>query len=239
MENFLSLSLLPEEGASKEGSNWKLGDKEALSKAIAAFFYSIFVVFFTALTMTEVETRVPNQSKYPPLPDIVLDNVKKIPEAFLVTESIILFYIFLLFVLLAIHRHRLVILRRLWVIMGSIFFLRCITMYVTSLSVPDVHAKCDIFGQLSLEDKILRAFQILGGAALSMNGVRTCGDYMFSGHASMLTLLNLFLTEYTPLSWKGFAVFTWTLNLIGMIGIFLLMLFCCSFFILERFFFHT
>ena len=40
-----------------------------------------------------------------------------------------------------------------------------------------------------------RAFEIFTGAGMAMNGVRTCGDYMFSGHTATVTLLNFFVTE--------------------------------------------
>jgi len=50
---------------------------------------------------------------------------------------------------------------------------------------------------------------------MSVQGVRTCGDYMFSGHTVVLTMLNFFVTEYTPRRIYFLHTFTWILNLFG------------------------
>lgn len=44
-------------------------------------------------------------------------------------------------------------------------------------------------------ERIQQAYLIWQGGGMSIQGVRTCGDYMFSGHTVVLTLLNFFITE--------------------------------------------
>lgn len=43
--------------------------------------------------------------------------------------------------------------------------------------------------------KLRRAVAIWSGFGMTLTGVHTCGDYMFSGHTVVLTLLNFFVTE--------------------------------------------
>lgn len=43
--------------------------------------------------------------------------------------------------------------------------------------------------------KVQRALDIWSGFGMSLTGVHTCGDYMFSGHTVVLTMLNFFVTE--------------------------------------------
>ena len=44
-------------------------------------------------------------------------------------------------------------------------------------------------------EKLHRAFAIWSGFGMTLTGVHTCGDYMFSGHTVVLTMLNFFVTE--------------------------------------------
>eukprot|EP01116_Phalansterium_solitarium_P025652 TRINITY_DN9911_c0_g1_i1.p1 TRINITY_DN9911_c0_g1~~TRINITY_DN9911_c0_g1_i1.p1 ORF type:complete len:432 (-),score=155.32 TRINITY_DN9911_c0_g1_i1:233-1528(-) len=193
-------------------------DQKILSrvpKVVFAVAYLAVVSFITAFVMAVVHDRVPDPTTYPPLPDIFLDNINHIDWAFEVVEYVILSLgtIFALVVLF--HRHRMIIFWRFSCITGTVFLLRCLTMFVTSLSVPGAHLKCDVCVGASLEEKLAHAYLIISGLGLSVNGVRTCGDYMFSGHTVMLTLLNYFITEYTPSSWHGLHLLTLSLNMGG------------------------
>jgi hypothetical protein len=44
-------------------------------------------------------------------------------------------------------------------------------------------------------NKLRGAWNILLGVGMYIQGVQTCGDYMFSGHTVWLTLLTHFITE--------------------------------------------
>ncbi|KAM9618127.1 sphingomyelin synthase-related protein 1 isoform 2-T6 [Trichechus inunguis] len=228
-------------------------------KTILSCIY-VFIVFgFTSFIMVIVHERVPDMQTYPPLPDIFLDSVPRIPWAFAMTEvcGMILCYIWLLVLLLHKHRDRSemmmkshepaidsldlsffrnkqemsfsvvetpprtvfdqmsILLRRLCSLMGTVFLLRCFTMFVTSLSVPGQHLQCTgkVYG--SVWEKLHRAFAIWSGFGMTLTGVHTCGDYMFSGHTVVLTMLNFFVTEYTPRSWNFLHTLSWVLNLFG------------------------
>ena len=184
-------------------------------KTVIAIIYALSVSWLTALTMTVVHDRVPDMNKYPPLPDIILDNVPHIPWAFEMTEitGMALLSIWILVVLF--HKHRFIIARRFFSIAGTIFLLRCVTMLITSLSVPGVHLDCKPRPYGTWANRLYNAYIIWSGAGLSVQGVRTCGDYMFSGHTVSLTLLNFFITEYTSRRIYFLHTFTWVLSCFG------------------------
>lgn len=129
-------------------------------KALVAMIYFFAATWTTAIVMVIVHDRVPDMETYPPLPDIFLDNVPLIPWAFQMCEicGLILFTMWCLTLIFHKHRYdlinylikynifnlylRFIILRRTFSLFGSVFFLRCFTMLITSLSVPGRHLKC-------------------------------------------------------------------------------------------------
>ncbi|KAJ8418208.1 hypothetical protein AAFF_G00139170 [Aldrovandia affinis] len=189
-------------------------DPECWKTAVSAV-YVMLVFGFTSFVMVIVHDRVPDMQTYPPLPDIFLDSVPRIPWAFSMAEAcgLVLCSIWLLVLLL--HKHRSILLRRLCSLMGTVFMLRCVTMFVTSLSVPGQHLQCSAKMYGDIWAKLQRALAIWSGFGMTLTGVHTCGDYMFSGHTVVLTMLNFFVTEYTPRTWNFIHTLSWVLNLFG------------------------
>ncbi|XP_005100175.1 sphingomyelin synthase-related protein 1 [Aplysia californica] len=186
-----------------------------LWKTVLSFLY-IFVVFLiTAFIMVVVHDRVPEMDRYPPLPDLFLDNMPYVPWAFEACEMVGLVLAIMWFALLFFHKHRFILMRRLFSLMGTIFLLRCVTMLITSLSVPGKHLQCSGRRYGDFYSRLERAIEIWQGFGMSLQGVRTCGDYMFSGHTSIITLLNFFITEYTPRKYYFVHIISWCLNFFG------------------------
>merc|ERR1719334_298777 len=184
-------------------------------KTALAIMYGMAVSWLTALVMTVVHDRVPDMAKYPPLPDIILDNVPHIPWAFEMTELTGMTLLLIWFIMIICHKHRWIIARRFFAIAGTIFLLRCLTMLITSLSVPGVHLDCKPRPYGNWANRLRNAYIIWSGAGMSLQGVRTCGDYMFSGHTVSITLLNFFITEYTSRRIYFLHTFTWLCNCFG------------------------
>ncbi|XP_071539189.1 sphingomyelin synthase-related protein 1-like [Panulirus ornatus] len=184
-------------------------------KTVISFLYIFLVTWITAIVMVYVHDRVPDRERHPPLPDIFLDNVPHIPWAFQLCEITILVMTSVWFVILFFHKHRSIAVRRFCALSGSVFLLRCATMFITSLSVPGSHLECAPRDPSDIRTQLEQAWIIWQGGGLSIKGVRTCGDYMFSGHTTALTMLNFFITEYTPRRMYYLHIASWVLNTFG------------------------
>ncbi|XP_013134440.1 PREDICTED: sphingomyelin synthase-related 1-like [Papilio polytes] len=195
--------------------------KPEVWKTCIALGYVFLVTWVTAVVMVIVHDKVPDMKKYPPLPDLFLDNVPHIPWAFDMCEITGSLLMAIWVIVLFFHKHRFIILRRFFALAGTVFLLRCFTMLITSLSVPGSHLKCEPRFYPPADDltvwgrRLRQAYDIWSGAGMSVRGVRTCGDYMFSGHTVALTLLNFFITEYTSRSLYLLHILTWVMNMFG------------------------
>ncbi|XP_076451742.1 sphingomyelin synthase-related protein 1-like isoform X2 [Babylonia areolata] len=187
-----------------------------LWKTLLSFVYVFAVFLLTAFVMVIVHDRVPDMQTHPPLPDIFLDNMPHVPWAFEASELVGLILNCIWVGVLLFHKHRFILMRRMFSLMGTIFLLRCVTMLITSLSVPGRHLHCVGKRYGDIWSRLQRALDIWQGFGMTLQGVKSCGDYMFSGHTTIITLLNFFITEYTPAKdWYYLHVTSWVLNIFG------------------------
>ena len=76
------------------------------TKLILSYVYMFTVFLMTSIVMVIVHDRVPDMEKYPPLPDIVLDNMPYVPWAFEMCELTACVLAAILFTTLVFHKHR-------------------------------------------------------------------------------------------------------------------------------------
>lgn len=187
-----------------------------LRKALFAVLYGTLSHFLTSVAIVNAQEKLPDKKKYPPLPDIYLDNFAVIPWAYKVSESVILSLVILLLIIFVFHKSRLIILRRTLVIAGSIYLLRCVCVSVTNLPMPEQHYNCDRMVFADSWSKMKRIMVVYSGMGMKMGGMKTCGDYMFSGHTITITIATLTAIEYTPKRYRLLHVALWLYCFCGM-----------------------
>jgi len=175
-------------------------------KTLISFIFLIFGFLFTTFSLALTHDRVPD---YDPLPDIVLDNTTYHQWGLKASEIIIVISIVIAFIIVILHTHRMIVLRRVFFILGLLYFYRGCTMFVTVLPVSDKNYECapQLNHTISFLELISRVATIVSGGGLSMNGKQIyCGDFIFSGHTMVLMMTFFVVREYSPRS-KRFLVF--------------------------------
>ncbi|XP_073330966.1 phosphatidylcholine:ceramide cholinephosphotransferase 2-like [Pagrus major] len=190
---------------------WKTG---------VAFLYALFNLVFTTVVITIVHERVPDKSVSPPLPDKFFDYVDRVPWAFTVTEVNGLILCGLWLVQWLLLKHKAIVGRRCFFLIGTLYMYRSVTMYITTLPVPGKHMVCAPKLYNDSTGKIWRILRLISGGGLSLTGSHLmCGDFLYSGHTVMLTLSYLFIKEYSPrwMWWYHWAC--WLLSASGVLCI--------------------
>lgn len=92
---------------------------------------------------------------------------------------------------------RFIVARRIFLLMGLLYMMRSITMYVTVLPVASKTYFCSPKENSTTPFLIAkRVVQLISGFGLSINGKHTyCGDYIYSGHTVVLVLSYLIIRE--------------------------------------------
>lgn len=169
---------------------------KTLIAAILAFLS--FIVTLTSLVLTH--ERLPDRNRFGPLPDVVLDNLAPFDWALDLSEYIIVLSLNAVFMIVLFHKHRFIVLRRLFLIMAILYLYRAITMYITVLPIASRTYFCaPQTGDLTIWEVVKRVFTLMSGFGLSINGKHVyCGDFIYSGHTVSLVMSYLTIAEYTP-----------------------------------------
>ncbi|XP_061913933.1 phosphatidylcholine:ceramide cholinephosphotransferase 1-like [Entelurus aequoreus] len=191
-------------------------------KTGVAFVYAVVCFVTTTVVISVVHERVPPKEHTPPLPDKFFDLFDRIEWAFSICEINGMLLVALWLIQWALLKHRSIVGRRFFFIVGTLYLYRCITMYITTLPVPGMHFKCSPKLLGDWEAHIRRVMKMIAGGGLSITGSHTmCGDYLYSGHTVMLTLTYLFIKEYSPRRFWWFHWLCWTLSAVGVFCILL------------------
>ncbi|XP_037909504.1 phosphatidylcholine:ceramide cholinephosphotransferase 1-like isoform X3 [Hermetia illucens] len=178
-------------------------------KTFVSFLILAANFILATVSLSLVHERLPDREVYHPLPDIVLDNITPQEWALNVSEVLIMIVVNSCILLIIFHKHRFIVMRRVFLIMAVLYFMRSITMYVTVLPVSSTTYYCSPKANSTTPLVIAkRVFQLISGFGLSINGKHTyCGDSIYSGHTVMLVLGYLVIAEYSP---RRFYLLHWT-----------------------------
>merc|ERR1719350_109939 len=126
-------------------------------------------------------------------------------------------------VVIVFHAHRTIVLRRIWLVLGLLYYYRAITMTVTVLPKADEYYTCmPKQNETTAMVYVERVLTIISGGGLSINGKHVyCGDYIFSGHTMTLTMGYLAIKQYSP---RRFILLHWASFLTSLCGVIFLLL---------------
>lgn len=176
----------------------------ALQNGVALLF-AVSNMILNFLVLAIIHERVPLQGR---LPDISFDLLPEAKWGLSVAEYIISIQTFTVFILLFLHRYRVILFRRLCLIMGIIYFARAICMSSTQVPLiqtdycapkmtPEQRASWSYY----LSEIFRRVFHMMLGFGLSINGRHVyCGDYIFSGHTVTLTFCKYIANNHNVLN---------------------------------------
>ncbi|XP_042901050.1 phosphatidylcholine:ceramide cholinephosphotransferase 1 [Parasteatoda tepidariorum] len=192
-------------------------------KTFLGFIFLAFNMAWTLTVLAIVHERMPDRTKYKPLPDIFFDVFPAVEKALDVSEVIIIISVWLTILVIIMHKHRFIILRRCFVIIGLLYFMRSITMFVTQVPVASTTYYCSPKANSTSPLLIVtRVLYMMSGFGLSINGKHTfCGDYIYSGHTVVLTMAYLVIREYSP---KRFYILHWLVWISSCSGVFMVLL---------------
>jgi len=149
-----------------------------------------------SLSLVVTHERLPEVA---PLPDVLHQTLPQHRWGTTLSDIAVVFGILIALIVVLLHQHRLVILCRVWVILGILYFYRAVAMLVTTFPHPDPGFTCapklnDTHNFAALVSRAAIALST-GGLTFSQNSI-FCGDFMFSGHTMTLVMAHLTVDQY-------------------------------------------
>ncbi|CAI6367726.1 unnamed protein product [Macrosiphum euphorbiae] len=204
-------------------SNDKIRIPQEKFKTFVALILLTVNFLITTTSLAVVHERVPDRSLYKPLPDTFLDAVPARDWALDVSEICIIVSTNLTLLIIASHKYRFIVLRRLMFMLSLLYLLRSVTMFVTVLPTSSSTYYCS--PKANSTNPVLiarRVIQLFSGFGLSINGKHTfCGDYIYSGHTTILVMSYLITVEYSPRRWYLLHWASWLLAAVGVLMVLL------------------
>ncbi|XP_063217281.1 phosphatidylcholine:ceramide cholinephosphotransferase 2-like isoform X2 [Bacillus rossius redtenbacheri] len=192
-------------------------------KSFIAFIILVVNFILTTVSLALVHERLPDRDKYGPLPDVVIDNIVPLDWALNVSEILIVVSTNVTVLVILFHKHRFIVMRRVFMILSLLYLMRSITMYVTVLPHSSRTYYCSPkLNETSTLIILKRVWQLLSGFGLSMNGQHTfCGDFIYSGHTVILTMSYLTIAEYSPRHCFPLHWASWCFSVTGVVMVLL------------------
>ncbi|CAG0882197.1 unnamed protein product [Cyprideis torosa] len=183
-------------------------------KTLGAFFFFVFSGSMNFLSIAIIHDWMPST---PPLPDIVLDSLRSQDWALDVCEILLVIMVYSAILLILCHRHRYIILRRSFFIMGLLYLFRALTVFVTVLPKSNPNYYCSPqLNHTSVKVIFDRWLELLSGMGLSLSGHHVyCGDFIYSGHTMIFLFMYLVIKEYSPRRWWFVHYFAALVVLVG------------------------
>jgi shingomyelin synthase len=173
-------------------------------KTLLAGFFLIFAWVATTTSLALTHERLPEyNTSHDALPDLILDNIKYQSWGLDASEITIMICTWMAFLVTLFHKHRFIVLRRIFLLVGIHYYYRAVTMYITVLPKSNDLYKCaPKSDHVTFMIIFQRVLKLLSGMGLSINGKHVyCGDYIYSGHTMTLIMTYMVIKEYSPKRW--------------------------------------
>jgi hypothetical protein len=179
-------------------------------KYMAGISFLLIAFYLNGISQVSIEKHWMESVMAPTLQDIGFDLLPELTVPNLPDYMIGVLFLFALMIFV-LNVKRGLIFRRLCVTMGFVYILRFITMSVTIL--PNPYKKCE---STDIHENIF-----IGALKVVIHKRTTCGDVLFSGHASAMTLFVMTFHEYASSSFRfnptPLVVCVWVLGIMGWI----------------------